>query len=272
MVEGPDFGVGARLSWASGNPQIGNGFHEIVASSPYGRVESHLELGTARTIRLYYEIEPGDGGTLVRWRATTTFGRSPARRYLGLMFERWVGADLEVGLDSLAALAEGLPMTDWTDLDIEIIVVESQPLVYVSTVSSWEVDEIGRAFAAANSQVARFIAAQGLEQAGPPVAITTGRSDEEWQFDVGIPITAVPAEVEIDESSTVRIRDTRDGRVARAISVGPYANISADWGKVRAWLAAHGYDEAGLPWEEYVSDPTDTPEEELVTHLCMPIR
>ena len=60
--------------------------------------------------------------------------------------------------------------------------------------------------------------------------------------------------------------------MVRATSVGPYAGLASDWEKVRTWLAVHGFDEAGLPWEEYVSAPGDAPEEELVTHLYMPIR
>lgn len=270
MVEGPEFGVGARLSWAGGNPQIGNGYQEIVASDPYSRVESRLELGAARTAVVLYEVESGDESTLVRWKVSTDFGGNPVRRYLGLMFERWIGADFEAGLANLTALAESLPTADWSDLDIELIVVESQPLAYTSSVSEWEVEEIGEAFGAAHSQVVRFMATHGLEQVGPPVAITTGLSDEEWQFDAGIPIAAFP-ELELDADSPVQIRETWEGRVARAISVGPYASLSSDWEKVRAWLAAHGFDEAGLPWEEYVSAPGETAEEELITHLYMPI-
>ena len=270
-VEGPEFGVGARLSWASGNPQIGGGYQEIVASDPHRRVVSRLGLGGKRIANVIYEVEPGDEGTLVRWRASTEFGTSPARRYLGLMYERWIGADFEVGLANLGALAESLPTADWTDLEIELLVIESEPLVYASSSSSWEAAAIGEAFGAAHSQVARFIEANNLEQAGPPVAITTGMSDEEWRFDAGIPIAAVP-ELELDAESPVKIGVTWEGRAARATSIGPYEGLASDWEKVRAWLAAHGLDEAGLPWEEYVSAPGDTPEEELITYLYMPIR
>lgn len=271
IVEGPDFGAGSRLSWASGNPQIGSGYHEIVSSEPYRRVASRLGLGETRTASVVYEIEAGDEGSAVRWSASMELGRGPVSRYLGLMYERWIGADFEVGLTNLAALAESLPTVDWTDLEIELMVVESEPLIYASSSSSWDVAEIGEAFGEARSQIVRYIEANDLEPSGPPVAITTGVSDAEWQFDTGIPVVALP-EIELDNDSQVKFGETREGRVARATSIGPYANLASDWKKVRAWLAAHGFDEAGLPWEEYVSAPGEAPDEELVTRLYMPIR
>ena len=61
------------------------------------------------------------------------------------------------------------------------------------------------------------------------------------------------------------------GKTVRGVNIGPYSGITDNWAKVLAWAAAHGYEATGETWEEYVSDPGETSEEELVTHLHLPV-
>jgi len=42
--------------------------------------------------------------------------------------------------------------------------------------------------------------------------------------------------------------------------------------KLRAFVAARGYDTAGAPWDEYAGDPGTTPESELTTNNYQPVR
>ena len=271
LLEGPDFGTGATLRWTSGNPQVGSGYQEIVASEPYQQVTTRLALDSSRIVRAVYEVEPNNNGTLTRWKVSVDFGMNPVRRYLGLMYERWMGADFDSGLADLKGFVESLPKADWTDLEIEIVEMESGPLAFVATSSTWGVGEIGQAFGEAIGKVERFVKDHELEQAGPPVAISRSVSGEEWRFDAGIPLVAIPDELELDPESGIQLAETFGGRVARAVSVGSYDGISANWERVRAWVAAHGFEEVDSPWEEYISDPSETSEEELTTHLCIPI-
>ncbi len=270
-IDGPVAGAGARMSWISRNPQIGSGYQEVVTSEPIDRIDSRLVLGQGRSCELVYQVEPGDQGTLLRWRAARDLGRNPVDRYLGLMFERWMSPDFESGLRRLKTLAEGLPRADWTDLEIEVVDVEAHPLIFVSSASSWDVGDIGKTFSAAKKQVLRLIESSELEPVGPPVAITTSVSDEEWRFDAGIPVAAPPEDGDLEPESLVKVGETPRGRVVRTTSVGPYGNLSKEWEKTRAWAAVHGLEEAGLGWEEYVSDPADNPEDQLITRLFLPI-
>jgi effector-binding domain-containing protein len=271
VIEGPVAGAGSRMSWTSRNPQIGSGYQEIVTSEPVKRIESRLVLGQERSCELVYQIEPGDQATLVRWRAARNLGRNPVERYLGLMFERWMSPDFESGLRRLQAFAEGLPRADWTDLEIEVVDVNAQPLILVSSASSWDVEEIGKAFSAAKKEVLRFIESRELEPVGPPVAITTSMNEQEWRFDVGIPVAAPPEDGQLEPESVVKVGETPRGRVVRTTSVGPYGNLSSEWEKTRAWAVVHGLEEAGLGWEEYVSDPASSPEDQLITRLFLPV-
>mgnify|MGYP001811916296 CR=1 FL=1 len=155
-------------------------------------------------------------------------------------------------------------------MEIEVVEVEPAVIVFASTSSLWDAAAVSQALGEAYGLIGRFMAEHDLQPAGPPRAMTIARSDDAWEFDAGLPIAAMP-ELDIDPASPVQIRQTEGGRTVRGISVGPYTEVSANWEKVRAWLAAHGYEESGLPWEEYMSDPGSTPDAELITHLNMPV-
>jgi len=271
LIEGPDSGVGAKMSWTSQNPQVGTGFQEITVSEPHARVQTHLDFGSQGTAEAFFAIEPAATGTTVTWGFDTDFGMNLVSRYMGLMFDSWIGADYEAGLAKLAELAASLPAEDWSEMEIEVVDIQPSVIVFSATSSPWDVAAIGQAFSEAYGQISSFMAANKLEMSGSPVSITTSSNEEAWQFEAGIPIAEVP-DLEIDPASPVQIRQTSGGKTVRGVSLGSYTGLSTNWQKVRAWVAAHGYEESGLPWEEYVSDPGSTPEEELITHLYLPVR
>lgn len=270
LYEGPVSGVGARMSWDSQNPQVGSGSQEITLSQPNERVETHLDFGPQGTAEAFFELQAADGGTAISWGFDTEFGMNLVSRYMGLMFDSWIGADYEAGLAKLKSLAESLPVEDWSDMEIEVMEIEPAVIVYTAAGSTWDVAAIGQAFGEAYGKIGEFVASHNLQMAGPPLAITTSSDEQGWQFDAAMPIAEMP-ELEIDPASEVQIRQTRGGMTIRGVSVGSYSNLSTNWDKVKAWAAAHGYEVADNLWEEYVSDPGDTPEEELVTHLNLPV-
>jgi uncharacterized protein YndB with AHSA1/START domain len=103
---GPETGVGARMEWASANPDVGNGSQEVIDVEPGRRVTSKLDFGmdnpTTSTISLVAE----GTGTRVTWTLDTDFSGSLIGRYFGLVLDRMVGPDYEKGLAQLKALAE----------------------------------------------------------------------------------------------------------------------------------------------------------------------
>lgn len=103
---GPEQGVGARLVWVSDHPQVGKGSQEITASVPAERVETMLDFGKQGTARAFFTLQPDQSGTQITWGFKTDLGMNPMARWTGLMFDRWVGSDYEVGLARLKDLVE----------------------------------------------------------------------------------------------------------------------------------------------------------------------
>jgi len=109
LYEGPDSGVGAKMSWTSLNPQVGTGSQVITASQPYQRVETHLDFGSQGTAEAFFNLEPAESGTTVSWGFDTDFGMNLVSRYMGLMFDSWVGADYEAIVRGEDTFEAGIP-------------------------------------------------------------------------------------------------------------------------------------------------------------------
>lgn len=104
--EGPESGVGNRMIWVSEDPKVGNGSQEITVSEPDSRVDSALDFGGMGTATAWVLLTPEGEGTKVTWGLVSDMGMSPVGRYMGLMMDRWIGADYEKGLASLKAKVE----------------------------------------------------------------------------------------------------------------------------------------------------------------------
>ncbi|SDX37157.1 Polyketide cyclase / dehydrase and lipid transport [Ruegeria halocynthiae] len=104
---GPDAGVGNTLSWSSENPQVGTGTQEIIESNPDQSVRTALDFGPMGTAVASFQLQSEGSGTQVTWGFVSELGMNPMSRWMGLMMDKWVGADYERGLENLKALVEG---------------------------------------------------------------------------------------------------------------------------------------------------------------------
>jgi effector-binding domain-containing protein/uncharacterized protein YndB with AHSA1/START domain len=268
--EGPEFGVGARMSWSGDPKAVGSGSQEVVESRPFGSVVTRLDFGDEGSGTARFTILPAEDGTQVTWGFETDLGMNPASRYFGLLLPRFIAADYDEGLERLKRLAESLPDADFSDLVVETVEVEPQLVAFVPGSSGKDEEEIAAAIGAAYAQVARFLAAQGLRQVAPPLTINTRWDEEGHGFDAAIPVDAEPRR-QVSPDSAVQIRRTYGGKALRVIHVGPYRGLEAAYEKLIAYMAAHGLDGTGYPWDEYVSDPGTTAEAELITNIYWPV-
>lgn len=104
--DGPEQGVGSRMSWQSGNSQVGAGLQEITGSIANQRVETALTFGDRGEGHAVFILEPLSSGTRVRWQFRTEFGWDLFSRYVGLMLDSMIGASYNKGLRTLKAKIE----------------------------------------------------------------------------------------------------------------------------------------------------------------------
>ncbi len=103
---GPEQGVGAKMVWRSDHPEVGNGSQEITASETDRLVRVALAFEGHGNATGMFNLTPKGAGTLVVWGFDTELGANPVMRYMGLMFDKWVGSDFETGLANIKRIAE----------------------------------------------------------------------------------------------------------------------------------------------------------------------
>lgn len=106
MYSGPAQGEGARMSWRSEHPEVGAGSQVITDSEPDRLVRVALAFEGHGNATATFRLRPEGAGTVLVWGFDTDLGANPLMRYLGLMFDKWVGEDYEAGLANIKQIAE----------------------------------------------------------------------------------------------------------------------------------------------------------------------
>lgn len=102
--EGPEQGVGQKMTWTSS--ELGNGSQTISESVENRRVGVGLDFGGMGKAQASYDLAPVGDATAVTWGFKSDLGDNPVKRWMGLMFDRWIGKDYEQGLASLKEVVE----------------------------------------------------------------------------------------------------------------------------------------------------------------------
>jgi effector-binding domain-containing protein len=193
-------------------------------------------------------------------------------RYFSMMFEKKLIADYDRGLANLKQLSESLPKGDFSSLQVQEVEVKPQTVVAYAGHSSTESAEIGKAYAESYARIMGFVKANGLNEAGPPIAITHkwDEAGKVFDFDAAIPVDR--SDVAAPEDAEVRVLQTYGGKSLKITHTGPYEDLARTYDMLDAYVAAYGYDKSADAWEEYVSDPGQTPAAELVTVIYYPVK
>jgi effector-binding domain-containing protein len=269
VISGPASGVGARMTW-SGDPRLtGSGQQEIIESTAPSLVRIRFQFENQGEAVMQYRLSELDDTTEVKWTFDTDvtkgqglFGGIMAR-YFGLFFDRWLGSDYELGLANLKRLAESLPSADFSEMEVEIFDVEPRNILYVESVSSQAPGDIASSLADAYLELTTFITQHNLQMSAQPMAISRAWNESGYSFDAAIPVHSI----DVLPEGNVKIGTSPSGRVLRVIHRGAYDQMMPTYEKISAYMGAHGLEDAGVSWEQYISDPGNTPTEDLVTHI-----
>ena len=290
--DGPPAGVGAKLSWKSKTQ--GNGSQEITESTPFSAVKTSLQFEGAPAATASMALETVEGGTKATWSMDTDVGMNPVMRYMGLMYDSWVGKDYEEGLANLKQIVEAqaqaatssalatagnatppdVPMVAAADANKgpEVVTVEARPVILTrAKAKAADAAAISAALGAANQKLLNYGMAHELNIAGAPLAITISHAATgDWVFDAALPLDSKP-EKAVPEQDGVKIGETYAGRVVKLTHKGPYNTMAASYERIHAYTKENNLKEKSIAWEEYVSDPSETDEAELLTNIYIAV-
>jgi effector-binding domain-containing protein len=122
---------------------------------------------------------------------------------------------------------------------------------------------------AAYQKLLNYAQANNLEIAGAPLAITVSHGAD-WVFDAAMPLAEMP-EKPPAEADGVKVGQTYGGRVVKLTHKGPYNSLAPSYERMHAYAKENGLTEKSIAWEEYVSDPGETQESDLLTNIYLAV-
>ena len=291
--EGPAKGPTAKVSMASAT--LGQRSITIIESTQFSQIKQGLDFGDADKATATFVFEPADGGTKVTWSFDGDVGMNPLARYMGFFLDSSVGKDIESGLAGLKALAESdarlaseaaqaqaaasappdvppLPAAADPTKGPEVVTVEKQVIVMTrASANPADAKSVSDALGAANQKILDYAAKHGLELGGAPLAITISHDAAKWTFDAALPLSTAPPSLPAEEGG-VKVGKTFSGKVVKLTHKGPYTSINDTYDRIHAYTKANNLKEGSLSWEEYVNDPGETAEEDLLTNVYVVLK
>jgi effector-binding domain-containing protein len=119
-----------------------------------------------------------------------------------------------------------------------------------------------------------WIGQKGFVPSGPPsgVYFNAGGTipEDELMWEVRSPIAGELPEIAPNEQG-LGVKRVDSQMVASTVYQGPYEKVHPVYQSLMAWIPKNGYEIAGPPEEIYLTDPSETPPEKLLTEIRFPI-
>jgi hypothetical protein len=252
---GPDAGVGAKVSWDSEEPALGQGSWEIVESEPRNRVAyaiQDVDRGTNK--RSAFILKPtGKNGRNIEITQTydVDYGWNLLNRYSGLYVSSNVGEEMKAGLSRLSNMLATIPNLDYTVLGKEdpsmaprIMERPAQNLLVLNAAVPRSDATIQAQIKTNMEWIKKNIAANGLEAVGP-VRVITNEFGEMYSFDVAQEVRKAGTTGELkglNLTNGVQLLYSPPMRVAVVPYQGHYSNLQGVRDALRAWAMTRGYE------------------------------
>ena len=114
-----------------------------------------------------------------------------------------------------------------------------------------------------------YLSEQGMQIAGAPYLAYMNGNEDFSQFDaeLGIPVLEeVPAQGEFFISKTY------EGKAISTMYQGAYKDIEVAYVALMDYAKENALEMTGIYYDYYISDPANTPEDELLTQVVFPIQ
>ena len=151
-------------------------------------------------------------------------------------------------------------------LNFAIRDIESQPIVGIRATTSME--EITQVIGALFGEIMEYLTRNGLTPAGMPFTIYHEMDSEKLDMECGMPVASP-----VEGTERVRPGDLPAGKVTTVTHMGPYEQLGENVVGTDEMDGGRGHAGAGAPWEVYVTDPGEEPDQsKWRTDIFFPVR
>lgn len=251
--EGPEEGVGTKMSWTSDHKEVGDGSMWLVENEENKMVNSRMAFGN-------YPGEPNarfvledaeNGATKVTWTYEEELHGIAPLFAVFFDLESMLGPDYEQGLSSLKTFIEAKPAKA-TDMSVSIVDVE--PITYIgleAEVDTSNSEAISATMANLYGQLMQAAETSGLQMAGAPLAVYKSFDENNMEIICGLPVQKGATIAH----ESITIGETLGGKAVKATHKGNYDKLPFTYEKVNEYIKNNNLQVVGYPYEVYITDP-----------------
>lgn len=241
--EGPPMGPGAKFNWRSSSDIIGNG-SLTVAAVPAPEQDKQVTWdvdnnwrGTNK--RFTFDIDTAENGktSKVTMSYDVEYGWNLLGRISGLYLQGDPATQIQFQLSRLQNMLATFPTVDYKDVDVQIQDVAAQPILFVSTTAKRTLDDVADATTKAMDHLLAEIKKDKVNATGPRRVITSNWGDQNYDFDVALPVDQAPADV----TDPVKVGTSYGGKALVVSFTGSAAQLPLMRLLLKAYANTHGY-------------------------------
>jgi hypothetical protein len=241
--KGEAMGPGSELDWTSTDERIGNGSLKV-AANPAPKQDQQVTWDLNNNWRgenkhFTIDIEPAANGKTakVTMGYDVDYGFDLIARYSGLYLQGDPATQIQYQLTSMQAMLATFPNVDYKDQPVELKDVEAKPIVYVSTTAKRNLDDVADATDKAVALIQAQVKKDKLNVTGPRITVTTNWGDENYDFDVALPVDHAATTA----ADPVKAGNSYGGKALVTTYTGSPAQLPVMRLVLKAYAYTHGY-------------------------------
>lgn len=265
-ISDKSYGINSKMEW--NGEEIGVGSLTTIEYIENEKLLFDLvfDENSAKVNKDEWNFEDTDTGTYVTWTTHLTLSY-PLERLFGVFIENMLGPQKEKGLSNLKEYAESLETTP--DTDINTVQVEAKPIYYISDSTDMKENDIPQKLGNAYGILGEFCGKNGIEITEQPIVITRKfEIDNIYEFDAAF----IVKDNSIEPTGEIQKGMTYEGKAIKAVHIGDYESLVNTYNIIENYMKNNNLETNGDSWEQYISDPSDTPAKELITYVFYPVK
>jgi effector-binding domain-containing protein len=258
-------GVGAKYTWASSNPKVGNGALTVTRSIPNDSIITEVDFtGQGKSISSYILENEGEK-TKVTWVMDFDLGANPIAKFFGLKLDDAIGQDFEKGLANLNILCSTMPK--FPDVKIELKNIDK--IMYIGIKDSCSMADMSKKMGELYGELGAFMKKSKIEANQPPFAMYLSYTAQSTVFIAGFPVKKPIKKL----SGRIFYMETSPVTAAFALHTGSYMKVERVYNAMDEWIKMNNKKIAGAPWEVYLTDPaTEKDTSKWMTEVYFPVQ
>jgi effector-binding domain-containing protein len=149
----------------------------------------------------------------------------------------------------------------------EEVTLTPKTVVYLKSSATW--DSAFETILDAFKNVYAFLDRQGIKAAGPAMTIYTASDDAGFDFQAAVPIAEAPKD---PPKGDLAVGTSPEGKALKFMHRGSYDSLDAAYDAITHYLDERKLEARDLYIEQYNTDLLNTPEDNLVIEVLVPIK